>query len=301
MNKIKFLILTIHIFGLSQLAVAQDDLLQLLEDERPKSLLYTMATFKTNRIAIGHSIETRKKGILQLHLGTRYWNIPLEGRRTSFLVDRVSVRFGAEYAFTDLFTGELGINSFDGVINSSLKYRVLRQQDNGKVPLGITLVQSTSLFTRNFSGVQLPGSFSERLLFTQQAIFARKFNRNLSLQIAPTYIHSNSQQLNFEEKDFFVLGLGGRYRIGNHTELVSEYHFVAGREEGVQGFNPYSFGLNWEIGDTTMQFFLTNAKSFDEATTILYTPNNFNFNDGGLHLGVNVIYVLHLKKRELPK
>lgn len=301
MKKNRIIFLLISVLGGFYFANGQD-LLQILDEEREDTLQYTQATFKANQIIYGQSVETRKKGTLEFLLGTRYWNIPNNENRKSFVADRFSGRLGLQYAFTDRFTAGFGVTSFDGVVNAFGKYRLVRQRDdNNKSPIGITLFQGTSMLTRDFSGVLLPQEYSDRFSFVSQVIFARKFDRNLSLQVAPMYIHTNAPQLAFTDNDFFVLGLGGRYKLSNHVSLVTEYHYVAGREEGVQGFNPFAIGINWEVSDVILQFSLTNTKSFDETAIILYTPNNFNFNDGGLHFGVNATYVLHLNKKKKGK
>jgi len=162
------------------------DLLELLDKELPDTVRYTRATFKANRITFGQSVETRKKGTLELVLGTKYWNRPDSDRR-SFAADLFTARFGAEYAFTDRFTMGAGVTSFDGIINGFGKYRLVRQRDDtNKTPISITLFQSTSFLTRSYGKIVLPEDSSDRFNFVSKIIFARKFDRNLSLQIAPT-------------------------------------------------------------------------------------------------------------------
>ena len=63
----------------SNIAKAQDLLDQLYFEEKKKTIL-TESTFKMLRIGFSHSVETRKKGVLELSAYTRYWNIPeIEG------------------------------------------------------------------------------------------------------------------------------------------------------------------------------------------------------------------------------
>ncbi|CAN0577826.1 unnamed protein product [Ectocarpus sp. 12 AP-2014] len=47
-----------------------------------------------------------------------------------------------------------------------------------------------------------------------------------------------------------------------------------------------------------MQFSMSNNKSFDDVAIISFSPNNFHFRPGGLHVGVNATYVLHLSKKK---
>ncbi|WP_136468891.1 DUF5777 family beta-barrel protein [Flagellimonas onchidii] len=277
------------------------DLLDLLDKELTVKKYNTQATFKANRVLLGQSVETRKKGVMEFTFGTRYWNIPNNMTSQSFGADRFSAHFGVQYSFSNRFTFGLGATTFDGIFNSFAKYRLVRQKEDDSTPLGITLVQGASYFSRDFIGYQLPTDGADRLSHVTQAIFARKFDRNLSLQIAPTYIYMPNDNLPFQDTNFFLVGFGGRYKLGSHVSLVSEYYYRFGREEGPEGFNLFSLGVNWEISDLIFQFSMTNAKGFDDVSNYILAPNNFNFNAGRLHIGVNATYVLHFnqKKRAL--
>jgi len=167
-NKIFFLFL--FVFGL-QYGAAQS-LLEELENEHSNELEYTYATFKANRIGIGHSVETRKKGTLELVVGTRYWNIPSNSdNRKSFVVDRFSARFGVDYALHDRFTIGAGFSTFDAIGNAFAKYRLLRQVANAEgSPIGITLFTSSSLLTRSYTNIVLPEKSADRLSYASQVI-----------------------------------------------------------------------------------------------------------------------------------
>ncbi|MFS4466965.1 DUF5777 family beta-barrel protein [Maribacter sp. 2210JD10-5] len=302
MKNKKQVIFALNIFLFVMFNSYSQDLLNILEKEAPAMPLYTQATFKTNRVVLGQSVETRKKGTLEFILGTRYWNIPNNDASQSFAADRFAAHLGAQYAFTDRFTLGAGIGSFDGVFNSFAKYRLVRQRMDKNVPISITLLQGISYFTRDFAIFQLPDNSSERLSYVTQAIIARKFSSDFSLQITPTYIRTGSDQPTEGENNLFLLGLAGRYKLGNHVSIGAEYGYLLGRDENTRGFDLFSLGLNWEVGDIIMQFSMSNSKSFDDIASYTLNPNNFHFRPGGLHIGVNATYVLHLKKRkQLPK
>lgn len=273
------------------------DLLDILKDETPKTPLYTQATFKTNRVVLSQSVETRKKGTLEFILGTRYWNIPNYENSQSFGADRFSGHYGMHYAFTDKFTLGAGITSADGILNGFAKYRLLRQRDDINVPIGITLLQGTSYHSRSSGIFTLPNDASNRLSYISQVIIARKFTQDLSLQLMPTYVRAGAGQPVIGETDLFALGFAGRYKLGNHVSLTSEYSYLLNRNEGEEGFNTFALGVNWEVGDLIMQFSMSNNKNFDDIAIISLSPNNFNFRPGGLHIGVNATYVLHLSKK----
>ena len=295
MNKVKFITILLLLLSGIQSVLAQDDLFKKLDTEFPDTKQYTRATFKTTKITFGQSIETRKKGILEVNLNSKFWNVP-NSRAQVFGADRVTVRFGLEYAFSDRFTFGLGGATFDGIFNGFGKYRLLRQtSSNKKTPIGITLFQSVSHLTRSYNGILRPNEFSDRFSYTSQAIIARKFTRNFSLQIVPTFIHRASRQFVADSNNHFAIGFGARYKVGGHVSIVSEYYYVANRIESLPAFDPFALGVNWELSDFNLQFLLTNTRNFDEATNITTTFNNFNFRDGNLHIGVSATYTIHFK------
>lgn len=300
MNNKLSLLTTLALFLFGILGIKAQDLLDIIENETPDIPMYTQATFKGNRVVLTQSVETRKKGTLEFLLGTRYWNVPNNDDSQSFGADRFSGYFGMQYSFSDRFTLGAGVGSVDGNFNSFAKYRLVRQREDKNVPLGITLVQGLSYFTTDFGTFTLPENSSDRLSYISQVIIARKFNKNLSLQFSPSYIRTGTNQPVNDKNDLFLLGFGGRYKLSNHVSLAGEYGYLLGRNEDEEGYNLFGLGVNWEVGDLIMHFSFTNSKSFDDIAIYNFNPNNFHFRPGGLHIGVNATYILHLNKRK-PK
>ncbi|HZJ20155.1 MAG TPA: DUF5777 family beta-barrel protein, partial [Pricia sp.] len=126
MSLIKNNIVLVILLFLAGISGSAQDLLQILEEERPEQLQYAEATFKTTRITFGHSVETRKKGILEVFVANRFWDSPAP-RSQSFVADRLSTRFALEYALTDRLSAGLGGTTWDGLFDGFLKYRLIRQ------------------------------------------------------------------------------------------------------------------------------------------------------------------------------
>lgn len=276
-------------------------LLDKLDKEFPTTTQYEIATFKTTRVALGHSIETRSQGALEISLFNRYWNIPdFDGQR--FLADKVSTRFSLEYALTDRFTFGGGYTNFDKISDGFLKYRLIKQQQHSKkAPLSITLFQGAS--HRNDTeevATPYPATSDENIYaFTTQVLMARKFNPKFSAQISPTFIYRNHTLSNNDPKAQFAVGFSGRHKIGGHASIVSEYYYVANPLKSIDTYNAFVIGVNWELSHLMLQFHITNARNFAEDTFITRTTNNFNFEDGNFHFGFNATFVLHTKKKKL--
>jgi len=302
MNK-KISQLFVFVFVLVYHSTNAQDLLDKLNKEFQDKPVYEIATFKTTRIGLGHSIETRKKGALEISLYNRYWNIPnFEGQR--FLADVVSTRFGLDYAFSDNFTLGLGYTNHDEIFDGFIKYKLINQKKGSqKTPISITLFQGFShrKLSNEYSDLYsvINTTSSDKYAFTSQVLIARKFNRNLSLQVTPTFIHRTADSQNNDPQSHFAVGLGGRHKISQHAAIVSEYYYVANPIESVDTYNVFMVGVNWELSHLMLQFHMTNARSFPEDTFITQTTNNFNAKDGNFHFGFNATFVLHTKKRNL--
>ena len=294
--KTRLLCFALATFGfMSQLH--SQDLLSKLNKIDNDSVFNVSATFKATRLSIGHSVETRKKNVLEVSAMTRYWNTP-EETSNAFVADKMSARFGLDYAISDRLTFGLGFSTQNTVWDSFLKYRLLRQQNKGNI-VSITLLQTATHANvgsnaSNRYGAQSEGlSFIDKLAFASQVLIARKFTRNFSLQLAPTYIHRVTPIFPGDE-DQYALGFGARYKVSHHVSIVSEYYYVFNEVDNIETYGPFSLGVNWELSDLMLQFKMTNNGSFVEDTFITKTRRNFNFKDGNFFFGFHATYYIQL-------
>ncbi len=272
------------------------DLLGILDKEHQDTPQYTQATFKFTRIAFGHSIETRKKGILDVFVANRFWNTPAD-RAQSFAADRLSTRIALEYGISDRLSMGFGGTTYDGLFDGYLKYKLIRQRsDGGGSPFSVTLFQGSSYFSEGVVPPTIQDDFSNRLSFTTQLLIGKKISPNFSLQIAPSFIHRGLEYSPEDPQSHFAIGFGGRYKLGNHVSVVSEYYYTANPIESFDTYGPFALGVNWEIGDVMLQFMLTNAVRMVEDSFITQTRHNFNFRNPNLNFGFNMTYVLHFKR-----
>lgn len=290
-SKLTALVLFLSIF---QYLTAQD-LLDKLESIEPETTdQYVMSTFKGTRIAIGHSIETRKKNTLEVSFMSRYWNEPTE-TSNSFIVDRICTRFGLDYGISDNLTVGMGIGTPNGIFDSYLKYRVKQQSATKKgSPVGITLLQTGNYRSSFLKGVERRSNFGDRLAFTTQLLIARKFTRDFSFQISPSFVHRSSSSSSIDDNNHFAIGFSPRYKLNNHVSLVSEYYYVANPLKSIDTFGAFVFGVNWELSDLLLQFKMTNNQIFSEDAFITQTTQNFNFRDGNFFFGFHATYHIQL-------
>jgi len=125
-NMKEILLLTILcMFGLQ--AYSQN-LSDILDNATPKTENYTTSTFKGTRILNGHSIENRKKGVLEFIIAHRFGRVNT-GLDELYGLDDTSIRFAFEYAPIDDATIGLGRSSAGKIYDAFFKYKILKQKD----------------------------------------------------------------------------------------------------------------------------------------------------------------------------
>jgi opacity protein-like surface antigen len=266
--------------------LAQTDLLELLEAEQDKVIQYTEATFKGSRLINGHTIETRKQGVLEFLISHRFGRINA-GAYEFFGLDGANIRLGLEYGITDWLNIGVGRNSFEKTYDGFLKYKVLRQS-SGECVMPFSVVGFTSMTVKTLKGSTPTDEddFSSKLTYTYQLLIARKFNSRLSLQVMPTLIHRNVITEGEREHNLFALGAGGRYKITNRLSLNAEYYYRFNVPEEDIYYNSLSIGIDIETGGHVFQLHITNSQAMIEKGFIEETTGDFF--KGDIHFGFNV-------------
>mgnify|MGYP003658752743 CR=1 FL=1 len=280
---VKQITLTLISLALAMPLLAQDDLLAGLEAEQADQKTLVDATFKGTRLINGHSIETRKQGVMDFIIAHRFGTID-GGAYELFGLDNALVRIGLEYALTDRLYVGVGRSSFEKTYDGFVKYRLLRQSTGkGSVPLSATWLSSMALKTLKDPTYDL--LFTDKLAFTHQLLLARKFNNGLSLQLMPTWVHRNLIGETDLNNDILALGVGGRIKLSQRVALCAEYYYQFQHlNENTQ--NALAIGVDIETGGHVFQLQFTNATSMVPKGFVSETTNDFF--KGEIHFGFNV-------------
>ncbi len=306
MKKIYFLALVLMTTGLflPQSLLAQDeDLLSLLGDE--KTTDYTTATFKTNRVVNGHSIENTGKGVLDTKFSHRF--SPLrQGLYDMFGLDGAFIRIGADYGVTDRFMVGFGRSSYEKTIDGFAKYKILRQCSGAKnIPVTLAYLVDAQVNGLKFADQERDNKFSDRLYFTHQLLVGRKFNSRLSLQLMPTLLHRNLTNSPEDKNDVYCMGIAGRVKLTKRVTLNAEYYYVPEGQIEDPYVNSLSIGFDIETGGHVFQLHFTNSaymtyKGFLTETTEDWFYKNDNGNLlSGIRFGFNISRVFTIVKPKL--
>ncbi|MDZ4663430.1 MAG: DUF5777 family beta-barrel protein [Bacteroidota bacterium] len=288
---------------------AQEDLLSLIAEE-PKKNEKVYATFKTFRLGNAQTIETVKKNHLDFRIAHRFGNIynsdlanPINETFQSFFGfdNNKDIRFSFDYGVTDDITIGIGRSAMGKLFDGSLKWKLLKQTTNFKVPvsitffgdLGYTFAPTSVIYggiNKNFETNEL-----HRFNYISQFIIASKLHKSISLEILPTYVHRNfiTQRINTNNdaedvNGFFSLGFGGRVKLTKRVCLIGDYFYnFAGFYKNNDAVKmPLSFGVELETGGHVFSLFFTNAGGLIENNFI---PNTFDsWNKGQVKFGFNI-------------
>lgn len=300
LKKILFAILLAGLIGMLWIpkSMAQDDLLKMLEEDQSKEPIYTLATFKASRLINGQTIETISKNHLNFWISHRFGAVNSGFLANFFGLDEAKIRLGLEYGITDKWLVGAGRSSLEKTYDFYTKYKLLRQSN--KFPVTLTGLAGWSINTMPTGYIMESGAemrFNdnlERFGYWGQALIARKFNENLSLQLMPTFIHYNKVEHSSIDNNLLALGVGGRYKITKRFAISGEYYKAfsnPGAYEAATGKEyPYhdaiSIGVDIETGGHVFQLHFTNSRGMIEKHFIGQTVGSWE--DGDIYYGFNI-------------
>ena len=281
----KKIILIIFIISINSQFFGQD-LLDILDNETPKTENIVTATFKGTRILNGHSIENRKDKELEFIISHRFGRVNL-GFDELFGLDQSNIRFALEYGFNDNLTIGLGRSSFEKTYDSFLKYSLLKQKNGeNSFPFAVSLFGSVAVKTLKDYDPSDKRTFAESLFYVGQLLIARKVSPSFSYQITPTYVHRNTVRINADPHDIFALGFGTRMKLSKRVSFNSEYYVTFNESKSIDARNSLAFGIDIETGGHVFQLILSNAITMIEKSFI--TESTGNFFGGDIHFGFNI-------------
>jgi hypothetical protein len=292
------LTLTLILSLLTLVIFAQDDLMNILDQNSPKEINYTTATFKSTRVLNGHSIERMVPGQLDVRISHRFGTIN-SGAYNFFGLDQSNIHLSLEYGITKWLMIGVGRGSFEKTFDGFAKFSILRQSTGARsMPVSLSVVTSAALKSIKFSDPTRTNYFTSRMAYVAQVLVARKISQALSVQLAPSYVHRNLVATELDPNDIYAIGAGARLKLSKRISLNGEYYYVANPKTYLsqQIYNPLSVGFDIETGGHVFQLFFSNSLGMIEKSFIGETTSTWK--NGGIHFGFNISRVFTLVKHQ---
>jgi hypothetical protein len=285
-----FFLVTIGIF-------AQEDLMNLLNENAQPEINFTTATFKSTRIMNGHSIERMPPGQLDFRISHRFGRLN-SGAYEFFGLDQANIHFSLEYGILKWLMVGAGRGTYEKTFDGFAKFSVLRQSSGAKVmPVSLSIFSSVALKTIKWPDETRTNYFSSRLAYVGQVLVARKISPGFSVQLTPSYVHRNLVATETDPNDLWALGAGGRMKLTKRISFNAEYYYLANSKEYMsqQVYDPLSLGFDIETGGHVFQLIFTNSLAMIEKGFIGETTGSWR--KGDIHFGFNISRVFTLKKK----
>jgi len=225
-----------------------------------------------------------------------------------------NIRLGFSYSPVNKLNVGLGITKSNMTWDFSAKYAII-QQTKGVYPVSVSYYGNISFDTRKdgangafkhfFSNTKITDGdglfnyYTDRFLYFQQLIIARKINDKISVQLAPSVSHQNSvygyykqvdsatrKVLGEMKHDHIAVAVAARYKISNVTSFMVNFDQPVTKHTANNPNPNVSFGLEFSTGSHAFQLFLTNYSFLNHARNNLYNKNNWE--DKKFLIGFNI-------------
>ena len=281
----RFFFFLLYMF-FSLFTTAQDDLFNMLEDDKP---IYVSYLFKGTKIVNAQSVELPAKGVLQFNIQHRFGTLN-SGLYNLYGLDFSQVRLSFDYGIKDWLSMSIGRSSSLKIVDANSKIR-LRQQVKDGFPL--TLVVNSAIYLDQWTYANSQKEdfiFSNQISFTNQILIAKKITRNLTLQLSPTIVHYNLVEIQHEANDKYSIGIGGRQKLTQRISLNSEYFYQLNDKKNN---NVLSLGFDIETGGHVFQLHLSNSAAMIDPEFI--TRANGEWLKGDVYFGFNIsrVFTIH--------
>ncbi len=271
------------LIALPFLGFAQNSALDLTEAET-STKTYASEAFEGLKIVNFESTKLVDHKELAFIVSHRFGNLK-NGIDTFFGLDDAVTRLNFVYGLTDAINIGLSRSSFLKIYEGSLKYKIVRQAENG-FPVTIVgfnaILVNTSLSEDNFPGIE----FSNKLGYTSQLLISRTLNPNISLQLAPTVFHEGLVDIEAQDNTQFALGFGGRYRITKRWSFNADYGWHLNRASSSILKNPLSVGFDLQTGGHVFQLHFSNSRGINTNSFLGRTEGDWT--DGDVFFGFNL-------------
>lgn len=295
----KILLSLIPFFSLCFTYAQDNSLLKMLNDsmEAHPQKMYVRGTFKAEHIVNLQTVEAPGAGAMSFIIQHRFGALN-SGSYNLFGLDAATIRLGLNFGITDRLAIGISRGSYLKTYEGYLKYKLLQQTEDGKMPLTASLLGSIAYVSSHDAGPAMDGNKSA--MYTGQLLLARKFNRVLSLQLVPTYIHYNASPTAADKKDQFAIGAGGRFKFNKRMSIDAEYNYLLPDQAvSYTVYDSWSLGWDIETGGHVFQLVFSNAQSMIEPQFIGKTTGRWG--KGDIYFGFNISRDFNISKKAKKK
>jgi Membrane bound beta barrel domain (DUF5777) len=189
--------------------------------------------FNYHRLINANTVEIIPKGHLEFKVVHNFGNISGQfgGFKNAYGLDnstdiKIGFLFGLGKNLNMIVSRNKGFGLVLQLWEMGFKYKFLQQMENGGSPISVAAfvngVISSQTASKDSSKENYYTSSSDRQSQTIQLMIARKFGNIISVQLNPTFVHTNFV-VKGDQKSIFALGGGVRIPIYKRFAFIADY------------------------------------------------------------------------------
>ncbi|MBV4357223.1 DUF5777 family beta-barrel protein [Pinibacter aurantiacus] len=293
----KFFCSLIIIITIGELHAQDSSLLKSLNDSMQASsgVIYTTGTFKALHVINMQTVEAPGAGVLDFVIQHRFGQLN-SGAYNLWGLDNATLRLGLDYGISSRLAIGIGRSSYEKMFDGYVKYKLLRQSTGAvNMPVSVSLLGSINHFTQHYDDKPYLDA-TYRTAYTAQLLIARKFNRNISFQLVPTFLHYNIVPTADDKNNQFAISAGGRVKFTKRMAITAEYNYLLPNQvNSMDVYNSFSLGWDIETGGHVFQLVFTNSQGMVETQYIGRTLGKWG--DGAIYFGFNISRSFNITKK----
>lgn len=202
-----------------------------------------------------------------------------------------NIRLGANYVPMNKLLIGVSLTKQNMTWEGYAKYQIFRQTPQ-QMPVSVTYYGDIAIDSRSADNFVNP---SDRLMYFNQIIIARKISEKLSLQVSPSYTHVNVVDGYFYEPgkykgvmkhDHFSITTAGRFKLKESMAIIFNYDQPITKHPSNNPAPNIAAGLELNTSAHCFQFFMGNFSYITPSRNNYFNQNSYK--DGEFLIGFNI-------------
>ena len=285
-------VLAVTLMMLCNVRLNAQDSTAAAEPAAPVEVRLAKNTFESVWLMDNQTVMVPKKGSLEMAIQHRFGTVNNGSKDMFGLFAPSNIRLGMSYAPINKLNVGVGLTKERMQVDLSAKYAILKQTENNKVPVSVSVFANMVIDTRNKSNFRF---FEHRLSYFSQVMVARKVTEKFSAQISGSlswynnvegYVNSQGEIAKKMNNGHLAFSALGRYKISDKSAIVIGYDQPLTQHPTNNPEPNISFGFETTTDSHAFQVFAGNYYGI-----VPQSNNFFNQNDyrkGQFVIGFNI-------------
>ncbi|KAA9041089.1 hypothetical protein FW778_03345 [Ginsengibacter hankyongi] len=260
-----------------------------------KKKSFVKNTFEGNYLIDNQTVMLPIKGTFEFAILHRF-GIASNGFKDMFgLFASAKMRLGFSYVPVKNLQVGFGASNDRMQVDWNLKYALLQQTKDEKIPVSVTYFGNAVMDTRKQDATTLFVSLSDRFSYFNQIMIARKVTDKFSIQVSPSlshfnnlqgYIDSSGKVQQLMKNDHFAISFSARYKIAPQTAIIANYDQPLTEHPANNPHPNISIGLEMRSSGHDFQVFVGNYGYILPQNNAMFNQNDFT--KGQFLIGFNI-------------